>query len=120
MRIHRDNDQAAGPLFAPVPRQVRIRTRTPHPLRMLQALGASLRRGVQWLAWRRHVAALQRLDDATLKDIGVLRMNIESYVAEHHAIARSPRCQAHEDPWVCDGSMDPQGRPVLRETDIYR
>ncbi len=94
MRIHRDNDQAAaGPLCAPVPRQVRIRTRTPHPLRMLHALGDWLWRGVQWLSWRRHVAALQRLDDATLKDIGVLRLNIESCVAEHHAIARSSRCQ---------------------------
>ena len=87
---------------------------------MLHALGDWLWRGVQWLSWRRHVSAPQRLDDATLKDIGVLRLNIESYVAEHHAIARSSRCRTREDPWVCDGSMDPQGRPVLRETDLYR
>ena len=61
-----------------------------------------------------------KLDDATLKDIGVLRLNIESYVAGHHAIARPARSHTHEDPWVCEGSMGPSQPPTLRETDIYR
>jgi uncharacterized protein YjiS (DUF1127 family) len=102
MRSHRDINEAlaAGPLSTTGMRPAHMRRSTFSPWRMARALGAWLWRGVLWLSWRRHVAALQGLDDATLKDIGVLRDNIESYVAQHHAIASMSRSRPREDPWV--------------------
>jgi uncharacterized protein YjiS (DUF1127 family) len=119
MRI-RDIDQAmaAGPLCGPA--QSRFRTRAPLLQRMAHAVGDWLRRMVQYLVWRQHVAALQRLDDATLRDIGVQRTNIEFWVAEQHPIARAHRARQHEDPWVCEGCGEAAPASPLRETDIYR
>jgi len=105
MRTHRDIDSAlaAGPLTTAWARPVVIRTQASRVRRLGEAIGAAIARAVQWLSWRQHVAALQRLDDATLKDIGLVRTCIESHVAEHHAVASGRPARRGEDPWVNRG-----------------
>lgn len=104
MRTHRDIDSAlaAGPLTPARTRPV-IRTQASRARNLGGAIGAAIAHAVQWLSWRQHVAALQRLDDATLKDIGLVRTCIESHVAEHHAIASGRPARSGEDPWVNRG-----------------
>ena len=102
MRTHRDLDSAlaAGPVFRTPMRPGIVSTPASRVQRLGIALGSWLAHAVQWLSWRQHVSALQRLDDATLKDIGLFRTQIECYVAEHHEIARASRARPKEDPWV--------------------
>jgi uncharacterized protein YjiS (DUF1127 family) len=102
MRTHRDTDAAlaAGPLTPARSRPAVIRAEAARLQRIGEAIGSAVAYAVQWLSWRRHVSALQRLDDATLKDIGLVRTCIESYVAEHHAIASGRPARRGEDPWI--------------------
>jgi uncharacterized protein YjiS (DUF1127 family) len=105
MRTHRDIDSAlaAGPLATAAKRPVVIRTQPSRMQRLGEAIGNTVAYAVQWLSWRQHVSALQRLDDATLKDIGLVRTCIESSVAEHHAIASGRPARHGEDPWTNGG-----------------